>query len=104
MCALSSGPVGADVELVRPHRSALPARVLSERELAGFDGSWEEFTRLWTLKESWCKLTDSPLWPPRRVETPPPCPYRCYEGPGWRAAVCAGDPPPRDIRWLLIKN
>ncbi len=101
LCALSDGgPVGVDVELVRPRRPKLPAYVLSPGELAPFDGSWGEFYRLWTLKESWCKREDIPLFPPRGVPAPPPCPHGCYAGEGWRAAVCCHDAPPPAIRWL----
>ena len=100
LCALSDAPVGVDVELVRPRRAGLPAYVLSADELARFDGSWEDLYRLWTLKESWCKREDSPLYPPQRVEAPPRCPYKSYAGEGWRAAVCCHDAPPQDIIWL----
>ena len=100
LCALSDRPVGVDVELVRPHRPGLPAYALSEGELAGCDGSWEEFCRLWTLKESWCKREDSPLFPPRRVAAPPPCPHESYAGPGWRGAVCCHDSPPGTVCWV----
>ncbi len=100
LCALSDAPVGVDVELVRPRRAGLPQRVLSEGELARFDGTWEDFYRLWTLKESWCKREDAALYPPRRVEVPPPCPHRSYAGAGWRAAVCCYDAPPPEIVWL----
>ena len=100
LCALSEGPVGVDIELVRPRRPGLPRRVLSPRELARFDGSWEDFFRVWTLKESWCKREDVPLYPPGAVETPPSCPYQSYAGEGWRAAVCCGGQPPPDIIWL----
>ena len=100
LCALSDGPVGVDVELVRPRRAGLPTYVLSPEELARFDGSWEDFYRLWTLKESWCKREDSPLFPPRSVPVPPPCPHRSYAGEGWRAAVCCSDSPPAAILWL----
>lgn len=101
LCALSDdGPVGVDIELVRPHRENLPRYALSQTELEGFDGSWEEFTRLWTLKESRCKMEDSPLFPPRNVETPPPCPCAQFSGEGWRAAVCCCGTPPPEIRWL----
>ena len=99
LCALSSAPVGVDVELVRPRRAGLPAYTLSEDQRAGFDGTWEDFYRLWTLKESWCKREDIPLFPPREVPVPPTCPHKSYSGEGWRAAVCCEDAPPDAILW-----
>ena len=92
LCALSDSPVGVDVELVRPRRPRLPAYTLSEAELAAFDGSWEDFYRLWTLKESGCKREDTPLDPPRAVVTPPPAPTRATPGRagGQQYAVTAG--------------
>lgn len=105
LCALSEdGPVGVDVELVRPRRAGLPAYVLSPAELARFDGGWEDFYRLWTLKESWCKREDAPLFPPREVPVPPPCPHRSYAGEGWRAAVCCEDEPPGGILWCGLEE
>ena len=100
LCALSDAPVGVDIEVVRPRRAGLPRRLLSSAELEGFDGALEDFYRIWTLKESWCKREDAPLHPPRRVETPPPCPYKSYAGAGWRGAVCFHGAPPEDIIWL----
>ncbi len=101
LCALSDdGPVGVDIEVVRPHRQRLPEYAMSGEELAGFDGSWEEFARIWTLKESWCKREDTPLFPPREVPTPPPCPHGTFFGGDWRAAVCCHGTPPVEILWL----
>ena len=66
LCALSDdGPVGVDVEVERPRRPGLMAYALSPAEQAACRGDWGEFYRLWTLKESWCKREDSPLYPPR---------------------------------------
>lgn len=103
LCALSDdGPVGVDIERVRPHRAGLPRYVFSPGELERFDGSWEDFARLWTMKESWCKREDIPLLPPRRVPAPPPCPCGQYSGDGWRAAVCCHGIPPEKILWLTL--
>ena len=102
LCALSDQPVGVDVELIRPRRAGLPAYVLSQDELARFDGGWADFYRLWTLKESWCKREDVSLFPPRNVSVPPPCPHRSYAGADWRAAVCCYDAPPEEIVFLDI--
>ena len=103
LCALSEdGPVGVDIEVVRLHRVGLPDYVLSPEERMEYDGSWEKFTQLWTLKESWCKREDSSLYPPRKVTVPAECPRRSYAGPGWRAAVCCTGQPPREIRWLAV--
>ena len=101
LCALSDdGPVGVDVEVERPRRPGLMAYALSPAEHAACRGDWGEFYRLWTLKESWCKREDSPLYPPREVVTPPPCPHRSYTGPGWRGAVCCSGTPPEDVLWM----
>lgn len=101
LCALSSdGPVGVDAELVRPRRAGLPGYALSPGELGRFDGSWRDFYRMWTLKESWCKREDTPLFPPRAVETPPPCPHRSYTGDSWQGAVCCSGSPPGEICWV----
>lgn len=102
LCALSGGPVGADIEALRPRHERLFAFCLSGEERERFDGSWEDFFRIWTLKESWCKREDSPLWPPREVPAPPPCPHRSYAGADWRAAVCCTDAPPEEICWLAL--
>ena len=103
LCSLSDSPVGVDIELVRPRRPGLPAYALSGDELSRFDGSWEEFYRLWTLKESWCKREDTPLFPPSQVETPPPCPYKSYAGAGWQGAICCSGLPPEEIRWVAAE-
>ena len=106
LCALSDrGAVGADIERVRPHRRELPAYVMSEGELAAFDGSWEDFARVWALKEAYVKCLGGSIFPPREAPAPPPLPHRCYAGEGWRAALCCAetaDPPPAAIQWISL--
>lgn len=104
LCALSeAGAVGADIERVRPRRANLPRYALSGRELAAFDGTWEDFTRLWTLKEAFVKLRGGSIFPPRDVPAPPPVPHRSYAGAGWRAALCAETGKlPEGIRWVEL--
>lgn len=104
LCALSgAGAVGVDIERVRPRRAGLPGYVMSPGELAAFDGTWEDFARVWTLKEAYVKLRGASIFPPRQVPAPPPVPHRCYAGSGWRAALCAESGElPEEIRWLTI--
>ena len=102
LCALSDGgAVGVDIERVRPRRAGLPRYVMSGEEFAAFDSTWEDFARIWTLKEAFVKLRGGSIFPPRQVPAPPPVPYCCYAGDGWRAALCAeGVELPEEIRWV----
>lgn len=101
LCALSDeGPVGVDIEVIRPHREGLPRYAMTEEEFSRFDGTWEDFCRVWVLKESFCKMEDSPLFPPRKVVTPPDCPHNSWSGGDWQAALCCNGTPPQEILWL----
>lgn len=102
LCALSGcGAVGVDIERVRPRRDNLPRYVMSDGEYAAFDGTWENFYSVWTLKEAFVKLRGGSVFPPRMIPAPPPVPCRCYAGEGWRAALCAGGGElPEEIRWV----
>lgn len=103
LCALSDeGEVGVDIELVKIRRPGLPRYVMSDAEFAAFDGSWEDFTRIWTLKESYTKFLGHSIFPPKSVPAPPPVPYRCYTGEGWYAALCAEGDLPETIRWVTL--
>ena len=103
LCALSDeGEVGVDIETIRPRKDSLPRYVLSEEEFAAFDGSWEDFFRLWTLKEAYVKYQGASIFPPSSVPVPPPVPHRSYSGEGWRAALCAVGTLPEEIEWVTL--
>ena len=103
LCALSDeGEVGVDVDLVRPRRETLPAYVMSESELAAFDGSWAEFYRIWTLKEAYVKYLGGAIYSPRAVPAPPPVPHRTDAGEGGQAALCGTGELPEEIEWIEI--
>ena len=59
-CVVSSSPVGIDVEEVREYKDSLARYVLNDEEYAMVSASPQpdrEFIRLWTMKESYLKLT-----------------------------------------------
>ena len=61
-CVLAEEPVGVDIESIRPYKPELARRVLNDAELAEVDESDRpdiEFIRLWTMKESYLKMTGS---------------------------------------------
>lgn len=103
LCVLGEGPVGADIEGVRPRSPGLPRYALSDREYAWFrdrGSRWEDFYALWTLKEARVKCTGEGIFrrPVREVAVPLPEPGRtalwegfaftALRGAGWRGALC----------------
>ena len=63
-CVVADAPVGIDVEAVMPPDREVMERVLSGDESRGVRASPDpavEFTRLWTVKESFLKLTGEGL-------------------------------------------
>lgn len=106
MAAVSRFPVGADVELQRPVRDATSRRLLETPH-----GDLELFA-LWTLRESWYKLTgtgDLRSIPIAREngriilpESSEEIFCRLYNDiPGCAAAVCCqGEQPPESIQFI----
>ena len=104
LCAVSSAPVGCDVQIHRAVHSRLPERVCAPEELLQMD-----FFDLWSLKESWIKLRGLIDRPLREivfsrsdgiVTAPPlgagpaaaPVYARLYGGfGGYSAAVCSAE-------------
>ena len=61
-CALSERPIGIDAEAeTRNVALRLAPKILSESEMARFDGSGEMLLRFWVLKEAAAKLTGEGL-------------------------------------------
>ena len=105
LCAVSSSPVGCDVQIHRPVHERVPERVCMPEELRQMD-----FFDLWALKESWIKLRgrlDRPLReivfsaadgvisaPSCETDAGVPVPVfaRVYSGLGnYSAAVCSAE-------------
>lgn len=108
LCALSDGPVGVDIEAVRPRPLRLPAYVLTEEEYRwyqGHGGGWGAFYTLWTRKESWCKYAGESAARPKTICPPLPgeragaLVVHSFSGDGWRAALCTAEQEKLDILW-----
>lgn len=116
LCGAGSGPLGVDIERVRPRRAGLARYVLGKAEYqwyASRGAVWEDFYSLWTLKEARCKCTGAGLdGPARKIAVPLLSPgeageldglrFRSYGGTDWRAAACTArsELPPEELVWF----
>lgn len=92
LCGVGDRPLGVDIEVVRPRKAGLPGYCLTEREQFMFwdrGGRWEDFYELWTRREAWSKYTGAGVARSRGTDIPANLCLSTYEGPGWRASVCA---------------
>ena len=108
VCAVSEKAVGCDVEKVGEFRNGIAERYFTENEIAYlnlFDGeeSKEEFYRLWTMKESYLKMTGEGVTIPLnqieflvneniqvyRDNIACDCIIKEYNIPGYKLTVCA---------------
>lgn len=103
LCGLADAEIGVDIETIRPRRTLLYQRALSEPEYAWLRARgerWEDFYSLWTLKEARVKQSGAGLVrPARTIAVPLLSPgergeldglrFTVYGGKGWRAALCA---------------
>ena len=99
-----AGPVGLDVEWIRPYHPAAAARILSPGEREALEASCDPdrtFFRLWTLKESYAKALGRGLNMPLKevcfrlgengavLASPPEAIFRLIEDtPGFVTAAC----------------
>lgn len=114
-CAISTEPVGLDVERIRPFPESVLKKLLTEEErqwLAMGDFPREEaLFRLWTLKESRIKLSGEGLrqdlrsfscFPDRKkariCSSEPDIFYKQWQPlPGYIMSVCSASPPEDDL-------
>ena len=66
VCAVSPVEVGCDIELIKEDRPRIAQRFFTEEEQEFSSGSKENFYRMWTLKESFMKVTGKGLQLPMR--------------------------------------
>ena len=107
-CAISQQSVGCDVEKIGPVNERIAKRFFSENEVRYLDAlegekKQEEFFRLWTMKESYMKMTGEGMTlgldrVEFKLEEPVKayrdgllcrCSIKEYELPGYKVAICA---------------
>ena len=110
VCAIAEAPVGCDVESVRTAPDGVAEHFFCKNErnyLEQFEGERydEEFYRIWTLKESYVKMTGEGMALTRgvyelvlnedvkvlRAGKVQSCRFVEYKTKGCRIAVCSGD-------------
>lgn len=95
LCALSDGPVGCDIEVIRPRSPGLPRYALDDRQYEWFrrrGERWEDFYTLWTLKEARVKCTGEGLKAlPREIRVPLLEPGEEAQFEGFRFTALAGE-------------
>lgn len=76
LCVLDDHPVGADIEVIRPHHPKLAQRVCSPDELVWLEGEKDKISalcQLWTRKEALVKHRGTGLTVPlRSIRVPLP--------------------------------
>lgn len=104
VCAISTHPVGVDIERIKIRNPKLFTYALCEEEWfkhKTLGGDWPAFYTLWTKKEAWSKYTGAGLR--QCLQSAPPeenLHFASYAGEDWRAAVCGEESPPQNIIWL----
>ena len=117
LCAVGNKPVGCDAEKIKTAPSGIAERFFCEREKQYLnvckDRYDEEFFRIWTIKESYMKMTgegihlsmqsfdvciDSEIQICREGNQVP-CFVKEYDIPGYRVTVCAQEKEFAELIW-----
>ncbi len=104
LCAVDDAPVGADIEVFRPHHPKLAERICSPEEEAWLDGQPDRaraLLQLWTAKESRVKYTGTGLTVPLRSIAIPLLPadrvddlhFFLAQGESWLLSACGHSRP-----------
>ena len=115
VCGLDDAPLGIDIQLARPRRTAFLDQLCTPEErawLRGRQDSPQSFALLWTLKESRCKWSGQGLQRPiSNIVVPlPKADERTLEldglffslrsGPGWQFCLCSETAWEGECSWL----
>lgn len=105
ICAVSDQPVGCDVELLRKAPARVAERYFSRDEqeyLSRFCGEDydKEFFRLWTMKESYVKMTGEGIAMARGKV--PDCYFAEVDVPGYIISICAKESVPVEVIWEFL--
>lgn len=109
ICAVGNRQVGCDIEQIKPMSKNMEARNFSvtERErLAQLSKeiSLREFYRIWTMKESYLKMTGIGLRVPLDTLEIKDCYLKEYSIPGYQITVCAKETEFSTFEWKTIGN
>ncbi len=114
LCALDDAPIGIDIQIVKPRRTAFLDRICSPEErkwLSERSDNQNAFTQFWCIKESACKQTGRGLtFPVSEIQIPLPHNderhlnangvwYSLFHGTDWYACVCGKQPWDGEIIW-----
>lgn len=115
VCALGSAPVGLDLQVHRPSRTAFLDRLCTPEErvwLKERQDSPSAFARLWSMKESRCKYSGQGLtFPISNIAVPLPLAeerqltldrlvFSLRSGTDWQLCLCSSQPWEGEVQWL----
>jgi len=106
MAAVGTAPLGCDIERIRPLDLKIARRYFTKTEYAALVSGKGDFFRLWTMKESYLKLTgrglalalnsfEVDMTVPRVVGRPELTLSAFTPAEGYQAALCAEDTAPQ---------